>query len=630
MIKQLSTSRGLLIAVFGLLLLVMLFTVIYGSINNRFVSFSLVHQSVAEIDKRLPAYSQASSALMTSDAQQLHGFSDSIAGKTFPAIAQLKAALEKGDLAGARTLGQSLVSELNKGLDKQDRLRTMLFWAGLLLFFAYFLLIVIPQILKRAVQEEVKVEAQQESTDIMDTINEGLFLLDTNHEIGIEQSKSLRELFRLDRQLEGNFFDFISQYVPDKTVQTAKDFLELLFKKRVKEKLIKDLNPLDEVEINIVRRDGSFENRYLDFSFNRVVAEDELQHLLVSVRDITNEVQLRNELEAAKEEQEAQMELLMRMFNMDKQTLKNFVVSSEAGLDEINQVLEQRGYSDAEIRGKLLSIAQQAHRLKGDSAALGLHGFEFTMHEFETQIGVLQEQGGKLSGKALLPAVSALKDAYAQLDRITGIASRFSDLDIETGTAQGAVATGAKSSGVAQSGISAKLHNLTSELSKRRDVRVNLTTFGLQAEDVQEELDEVISSSAIQLLRNSIVHGYSSPEQRIANSKPDFLSVTASLSQNEKEVRFIIRDDGKGIDQDAVIAKGKELGIVDADAENVSLGKIIFHPKFSSAEEADLDAGRGVGLSAVYSMVKQAGGSIMMSHAPHKYCQFQLVFPRTA
>ncbi len=630
MIKQLSSNKGLTLAALGLLVLVVIFVFVYSSISNRNAEFSTARLQLTELDERLTYYTASNQDLFAAESRQFTVLASSDVGKAFPQFTQLSRALGANDVVRSRSITKEIISKLGKNVEKQAQLRDLSLWAGLLLFFAYFLLIVIPQILKVSQLEEVEVEAKQESADIMDTINEGLFLLDGNHDIGIEQSKSLRDLFRLDRQLEGNFFDFIGQYVPDKTVQTARDFLELLFKKRVKEKLIKDLNPLDEVEINIVRRDGSYENRYLDFTFNRVLAEDELQHLLVSVRDVTKEVVLRNELEAAKEEQEAQMELLMRMFSMDKSTLKNFVLSSEAGLDEINQVLERRGYSDAEIRSKLVSISQQAHRLKGDSAALGLHGFEFTMHEFETQVGLLQDTQGGLSGKALLPAVTALKDAFSQLDRIKGIATRFSDFDDLDGDSDSQITVASRAnSGQASlhTGVAAQLQQLASELSSRRDVRVNLNTFGLQENEVPEAYRDVVASSAVQLLRNSIAHGYSSPEQRIANGKSDFLNVAASLVQTENELRFVIRDDGQGIDQEAVTQKAKELGLIGEDEANVSVAKLIFHPKFSSKDEVDLDAGRGVGLSTVYSMVKQAGGSVMMSHAQNKYCQFQLVFP---
>ena len=173
------------------------------------------------------------------------------------------------------------------------------------------LLIVFPIISRLAKNEDTVVEAKKESEGIMSTVSEGLFLLTKDNDFGIEQSTSLREMFRFDRDLEGNFFDFIGNYVTPSTIQVAQDYLGLLYGDRVKEKLVKDLNPLNEVEINIVRRDGSFETRYLNFKFSRVMEGDKLSHLLGSVSDVSREVLLRQELEESKEEQEAQLDLLM-------------------------------------------------------------------------------------------------------------------------------------------------------------------------------------------------------------------------------------------------------------------------------------------------------------------------------
>ena len=56
------------------------------------------------------------------------------------------------------------------------------------------------------------------------------------------------------------------------------------------EKLVRDLNPLNKVEISITRRDGTMESRFLDFKFARVMVESKLEHLLGSVTDVTKEV----------------------------------------------------------------------------------------------------------------------------------------------------------------------------------------------------------------------------------------------------------------------------------------------------------------------------------------------------
>jgi len=75
------------------------------------------------------------------------------------------------------------------------------------------LLGIIPMILQLSDSEETEVQAVDETKGIMSTVTEGLFLLDHDYQIGLEQSASLKQMFKTERDLEGDFFDFIGQYV---------------------------------------------------------------------------------------------------------------------------------------------------------------------------------------------------------------------------------------------------------------------------------------------------------------------------------------------------------------------------------------------------------------------------------
>ena len=93
---------------------------------------------------------------------------------------------------------------------------------------------------------------------------------------------------------------------------------------------------------------------------------------------------------------------------------------------------------------------------------------------------------------------------------------------------------------------------------------------------------------------------------------------------------LVIRDDGEGLDREKIIEKAIDKGMIKAEsADKVTpqvLAKLIFHPGFSTRDKADLDAGRGVGLSAVYSMIREAGGALGFSHEPGQFTQFSVRF----
>jgi len=622
-----------------LLLIIILYALMSTVIDGRASKYGLAADAVADFQTRLVSQPMAlSNAQALEDLRSQDSFSASQLGAGFAEpLTRLENLLSQGDREQANKLAAEITKNAQSEFARKSKLAKYIDWAALILMGLFYALAVLPQIAKISKDEVIQDESRKEAENILGTVSEGLFLLGSDHEIGVEQSSSLKDLFRSERDLEGNFFDFIGQYVTDGTVSVARDYLDLLYGERVKEKLVKDLNPLNEVEIHIARRDGSYESRFLNFRFNRVMAEGELSHLLGSVTDVTREVLLSRELQETKEEQEAQLDLLMRVLHLDQGSLMKFFERADNTLKEINSTLESRGHSNDEIRGKIKSIAENAHRVKGDAAALGLHSFEFNMHALETELEKAQASTDRLTGRDLLPAVTCLKTAFSELENMRQIVTRFSEaLSSEQSSAVDSADSLESKLAVASpnqsalSAIEAPLYHLAEELSERRGVRVHLKTFGLGDDEVPEDIKDVIGSAAVQLIRNSVVHGGLSPQQRLQKNKADYLSIVVSLTETDKGYSLLIRDDGEGLNEKLILKRAVDKGLISAEmAASAPEGlaqKLIFHSGFSSQEDADMDAGRGVGLSAVYSMVREQGGTVGLRHSQGRYCQFYLTF----
>ncbi len=640
--SELARYRGILIATASLVIIIFLFALASRGLQNNARQSSLVMQQVqastllSQSADALPSKPQFTRWMSSFSADQL-AWLKGVAG---PSLTSMEAALNQGSAQGYKTAFDKLSKDVQTQDDKRSRLLSIAPIAVCVLAVLFYLLTIIPQLLRLSKDKEVQVESNQQAQNILDTVSEGLFLLDKNGQIGVEQSASLKDMFRLQRDLEGSFLDFIGQYVSESSVTVSKDYLDLLYGDRVKEKLVKDLNPLNQVEISITRRDGSVENRFLDFKFARVMEDGELQHLLGSVTDVTREVLLQKELETNKEEQEAQLDLLMNILHLDKDSLARFYSETDVALNDINQTLQERGSSSEQIKSKLNTIAEQAHRIKGDAAALKLHNFEFIVHEFESEIAKVQEIPKKVTGRDVLPAVTKLKAVFKELNNMQSIVTRFSEvLSVERGQggaaqlANGEDQTNAQASPVAQAHSSAlvqELNDLVHTLAERNDVRVSLQTFGLGDGEVPEHLAKVVRESAIQMIRNSITHGAKEPAERLAQGKADFMTLVVSLTETAQGHTFIVRDDGDGLNQEKILAKALDKGIIKPEAaQDISqntLAKLIFHPGFSTKDEVGIDAGRGVGLSAVYSVIKEAGGTIGVSQLAGKHCQFSVRF----
>lgn len=658
--EKLMRYKGLTLATFSLVVAFLLYLLLSAviqskSISNAKYASSLSHlmdqvqpnmgaQDAKAISDSLSAYISGGTARVAGSDTVVQPIASFFSPNTSNADEVLRH-LKDSKFAEASTAAATLSSSVQNRLDKKSSLSKYMQIAAAILAVMIYLLVIVPMILRLTEKEETVADVAKESKGIMSTVSEGLFLLDMDQNIGIEQSASLKQMFKSERDLEGDFFDFISQYVSQHTVQTAREYLGLLYGERVKEKLVKDLNPLNEVEINLVRRDGSYENRYLDFEFNRVIEDEKLSHILVSVTDETKRVLLERELEETKLEQEAQIDLLMSVLHIDKKQLTSFFDTAEVDLNEANSTLEARGHGDAEIRTKIVSISRIIHKLKGDATALGLHKFEFSAHELEEELANAKNQNETLTGKELLPSLTKLKDLFSELKKMQNMVAKLGDYGpgelidaAAAGETDGQVQSVVQAAAPKEDGIAGVLNDLVSTVSSRNGKRAHFSAFGLSDADLPDSIDderkESLKSIAVQLVRNSIVHGSLMPEERLAAGKSDFINIAASLSETGDSHVLLIRDDGEGFDNQKILDRALELGLfkpeqlAKIDVNNAF--KLVFQPGFTSLDEADLDGGRGVGLDLVHKMIKDMGGAIAVQHKAGRYCQFKITLPKNA
>ncbi len=150
------------------------------------------------------------------------------------------------------------------------------------------------------------------------------------------------------------------------------------------------------------------------------------------------------------------------------------------------------------------------------------------------------------------------------------------------------------------------LRRIAHDESVRAGKEVAFETLGGET-PLDRGLLELASEVLGHLIRNAVVHGIETPEERRRLGKPRAM-VRVAASADTREVRIDVVDDGHGVRRQEVLAAAGRLGLaVPADADPVSL---LFLPGFSTRAEADLGAGRGLGLAAVQEAVSRRSGRI--------------------
>ena len=158
-----------------------------------------------------------------------------------------------------------------------------------------------------------------------------------------------------------------------------------------------------------------------------------------------------------------------------------------------------------------------------------------------------------------------------------------------------------------------KFPRMIRDLSKKLDKQMELHMSGEETELDRTVVDE-IGDPLMHLLRNSADHGLESLELRRERGKSDVGQIYLDAYQDGNNVVIEVRDDGNGIDTEAVKKKAIERGTITPEqAETMSEKEIIdllFLPSFSTAKVVSDVSGRGVGLDVVRSKIGSLGGDV--------------------
>ncbi len=161
--------------------------------------------------------------------------------------------------------------------------------------------------------------------------------------------------------------------------------------------------------------------------------------------------------------------------------------------------------------------------------------------------------------------------------------------------------------------VVAKFPRMIRDLSKKLDKKMELYMTGEDTELDRTVVDE-IGDPLMHMLRNSADHGLEPNDVRVANGKPEVGSIFLDAYQDGNNVVIEVRDDGGGINVDAVRNKAIERGTVTPEqAETMTEKEIIdllFLPSFSTAKKVSDVSGRGVGLDVVKSKIESLSGEV--------------------
>jgi len=155
------------------------------------------------------------------------------------------------------------------------------------------------------------------------------------------------------------------------------------------------------------------------------------------------------------------------------------------------------------------------------------------------------------------------------------------------------------------------LRDLANKLGKK----VDFVTQG-EATELDKGLVEKITDPLTHLVRNSCDHGIEMPADRVRAGKSETGTITLSAAHQGGSIVIEVRDDGRGMSREKILAKARERGMEVSDQmTDPEVWMLIFAPGFSTAEVVTDVSGRGVGMDVVKRNIAALNGTVEIDSA---------------
>lgn len=452
----------------------------------------------------------------------------------------------------------------------------------------------------------------------VNAINFGRFEVNSDLVIVKLHDKVCQKLLGEDQLINKNFAQILKSKVTPESYRQLLTIFHTIVKKKNLIDTKDHKNPFDCLKIRITNTQGADTIRYLRCEFQRTKDFIKTGAWRISIQDISRAVRFSKIIKLNKAQAELKVNTLMSLIQFDKDLIEEFLESTVSSMKELMKNLAAGKKGQGDLQHNLEAIYSIAHQIKGDSAILNLNSVSTLVHSFEDHLS-------KLNGKKNLS-----KDDFGHLqkplkeiiDAIKEVTQLFEKINEGGWSASGS--SGGDS-------LIRQLKHLIKKVSADNKKRVILVDDGYMDSAIPEKYQRLVSRVLTQLARNSIVHGIEDVETRLKNSKTPYGLLHVSTRHVKNFFVLTVRDDGRGIDTQAIKQAAIRSGLFESSAvihwDKSQAINALFKPGFSTAKSLTQHAGRGIGLDVIKSSVEKCGGKINVKSAAGQFTEFTLSLP---
>lgn len=175
-----------------------------------------------------------------------------------------------------------------------------------------------------------------------------------------------------------------------------------------------------------------------------------------------------------------------------------------------------------------------------------------------------------------------------------------------------------------------RMERVIRDMAHKCGKRVKLVSSGEDTE-IDRNMVDVLAEPLVHMVRNACDHGLEPPEERLIAGKTEIGTVYLSAFHQGGYVVVELRDDGRGLDRDKILARAQSTGLVPKDSRpsDEEIYTLIFAPGFSTATHITNVSGRGVGMDVVQQGLHQLKGRIFIRSTPGDGTTFAIHVPLT-
>ncbi len=493
---------------------------------------------------------------------------------------------------------------------------------GIILAILNFFIIVYHLIRQLRRTDEKIAEAQEETRQILDTVSEGLFLIDKDLTISGQHSRFAEEILGTNDITGKRLTTLLADKVSQEVISTLSRYLSVLLNGRVKQDLAMDLNPLSRVQMALQKSNGQLESKTVSFNFSRALDKHgNVSHILVTIQDTTALSDAEATIVKLNQSQGGQMDVVAKIMDITPVRFREFCDQMLVNLLDINKILKKPSRQAEQFKSQIELINMELHRMKGESAMLGFESIATAIHELESQLIQLQKND-QLDGKDFVPFIVRLKQLISEVERLLELVHSLLRQDQARADNKQRPASGDL--------INPRMvENLVQNIAKKsnKQVRFMLSQYGV--DHIPSHLHQPIRDLIVQLVRNAVVHGLEETSGR--RNKSTAGQVQVEIRASVHEVTLVVADDGRGISTAKLKQRALVMGAYTehelSQWNQRQLLQLMFESGLSTSAHVDEDAGRGVGMLAVKTMVQRLAGKIAIRNREGEGTRFIIRLP---